>query len=544
INMSFGSVTSSAILSNAVNYAINRGVPMVAAVGNQSNSSVFYPAAYPNVIAVSGVDRNDNYPSFANYGNNIDLVAPATDIIMAGLVNGPSGEYVQGSGTSFAAAQVTGAASLILGRYPGTAPGILESVLKTSSDTLRENNPQYFGSGVLNILKAIGSSPITTSNVSIVNGVLPADGVSMARVTVVLQDADGRVKANQEILVRATGSNTIINGQVVPVTSSLSLGRTDNLGRVNFEVSSTTVGYKELTFIDNTTQTSLRGRAPLTFTAPARPNYSMQWVKQSAYPTLVVGESAELWVEVKNTGNIAWISDPQAGLDGKGQIKLGTDRPTDRLSVFKSSSWISSNRASYMSPPVVRPGESARFTFKILASGTGTFREYFRPVVEYVSWLNDLGIYWNIKVSPINGEISLVNLDSIDTNPEHYQAVVTSQSSDVTMGPGDTTQLFITFTNIGSTVWYGQGAGNNRFGEVRIGTVQERDRSSPFSYLSWISPNRVINAGLDIVPGKRLTLTFTIKAPDRPGVYQENFQLVSEYITWFGPVFGWTITVI
>jgi len=129
INMSFGSVTSSAILSNAVNYAINQGVPMVAAVGNQGNSSIFYPAAYPNVIAVSGVDRNDNHPSFANYGSNIDLVAPATDIIMAGLVGGPSGDYVQGSGTSFAAAQVTAGASLILGRYSVTTAGILDLVL-------------------------------------------------------------------------------------------------------------------------------------------------------------------------------------------------------------------------------------------------------------------------------------------------------------------------------------------------------------------------------------------------------------------------------
>ncbi len=544
INMSFGSETSSAILSNAVNYAINKGVPMVAAVGNQNGGSVLYPAAYPNVIAVSGVDERDGHPSFANTGDSIDLAAPATGILMAGLVGSSSGGYVEGSGTSFAAAQVTAAASLITGRYQGITPSILESVLKANSDVLSQNAPRYFGSGVLNILKALNSSPLSTSTVSVSNGVLPADGISAARVTVVLQDTDGALKSGREILVRASGPNTIVNGQIVPVADSLSVGKTDSLGRVGFEVSSISVGYKELTFIDNTTQTSLRDKAPLTFTVPTHAKYSMAWVKQSSYPTLNIGGSTELWVEIKNTGNITWISHPEASLNGEGQMKLGTDRALDRSSVFYHGSWLSSNRTVYMTPSVVKPGGIARFTFQILASQTGSFKEYFRPVIEHVTWLNDLGIYWGIKTNPINGEVSSVRSEEIDTEPSHYRAILTDQSSDVTMHPGDTTQLMVTLTNVGTATWRGQGTGGNRLGEIRIGTAQNQDRASPISYLSWISPNRVINAGLDISPGRRLTIMFTIKAPNQKGVYQENFQLVCEYVTWFGPVFGWTITVV
>lgn len=544
INMSFGSATSSAILSNAVNYAIGQGVPMVAAAGNESRSSIFYPAAYPNVIAVGGIDRNDGHPEFANVGSNLDLSAPAVDIITTGMLGGPAGPYVEGSGTSFAAAQVTGAASLILGRYPQTTPSTLESILKTNSDALPVDSPQYFGSGVLNIYKTINSSPVTTSEVSVINGVLPADGINVARVTVTLQDAGGHAKSDQEILVRATGSNTIINEQIVPVSGSLSIGRTNSAGRLTFEVSSTTIGSKELTFIEQPIQTPLKAKATLTFTAPTQPVYSMRWIRQSPYPTVTVGETAELWVEVRNTGNVAWVSHPQASLDSRGQIYLGTDRTRDRTSIFQHDSWLSPNRVNYMAPSVVKPDETARFVFSILATESGNFREYFRPVVEYVTWLNDLGIYWDIEGVPVNGQASSINLNDIDTNPAHYQAVVTSQSSGVTLGPGDTANLSVTLTNVGSAIWYGLGSGSNHFGEVRLGTADGRDRSSPIQYLSWISSNRVINAGFDIAPGERLVLIFKIQGPDAPGVYQENFQLVSEYVTWFGPVFGWTIAVI
>jgi hypothetical protein len=60
---------------------------------------------------------------------------------------------------------------------------------------------------------------------------------------------------------------------------------------------------------------------------------------------------------------------------------------------------------------------------------------------------------------------------------------------------------------------------------------------------SWLGPNRVTDVGLTINPGDRLVLTFMVRAPNQPGAYLENFRLVAEYITWFGPAMSWKITV-
>lgn len=545
INMSFGSEINTSILSNAVDYAINRGVPMVAAVGNKGNNRIFYPAAYPQVIAVTAVDKSDQHPDFANTGVNIDLAAPGTEITMAGLVGGPAGQYVVGSGTSFAAAQVTAAASLILGRFHGMSAGMLENVLKAQSDVLANGTSTTTGSGVLNIYKSlVNAASVESSNISIANGIVEANGVDQATVTVTIRDSTGQPRPNQTIAVHSNGSNLVINHTIVPATGSLLLGATNALGQVVFKVASTKPGIQELTFTNVTTQSSLAGKAPITFVSPTNAHYSMRWLSQSPYPALKIGETGELWVEVENNGNMAWVSSPSAAVDGWGQIKIGTDRPLDRNSVLRANSWLSNNRAGYMTPDVVLPGEKAKFSFNIYASKIGTFKEYFRPVVEYVTWLNDLGIYWEVNIEPINGLTTETNSNEIDANPSHYQAATFTQSSNVTLSPGDTTTLSITLTNIGSAVWHGQGAGEKRYGEVRIGTTKPHDRISLFRSMSWISPNRVINAGFNVPPGGRLTLVFTIKAPDAPGTYTESFQLVSEYITWFGPTFDWTFTVV
>lgn len=544
INMSFGSEVNTTILSNAVNYAINRGVPMVAAVGNKGDDHILYPANYPQVIAVASVDRNDQHSDFSNTGNNIDLSAPGNEIVMAGLVDGPVGPYVVSNGTSFAAAQVTAAASLMLGRFQGMSASMLERALKAQTDVLASGSPTTTGAGILNIYKALtNTSNVESSNISIANATVPANGVNFATVTLTVRDVNNQPRPNQEVIVRGNGSNTIIGGVLLPATGSLSLGTTNALGQIKFNVSSTKPGIQELTFTNNTTQSSIEGSAPITFVA-TKNNYSMQWVGQSPYPTMKVGSTGEMWVDLKNTGNTTWISSPAATVDGWGQIKMGADRPLDRQSVFKTDNWLGGNRASYMTPSIVAPGATARFAFNIYASQIGNFKEYFRPVVEHVTWLNDLGIYWEINVEPVNGITTSTNANEIDLNAGHYQATLFNKSNDVTLSPGDTTTVTVTLTNIGSAIWQPQGSGVNRKGEIRIGTHGPSDRSSLFHDVSWINDNRIINSGVKVTPGGRLTLVFTVKAPETPGVYTESFQLVSEFITWFGPAFDWTFTVV
>ena len=121
--------------------------------------------------------------------------------------------------------------------------------------------------------------------------------------------------------------------------------------------------------------------------------YTVSWVNQSDSPTMTPGEETVVWIDLKNTGNTAWLN------TGDTAVKLGTARSLDRVSAFASSTWLSPNRAA-VADKLIQPGETGRFTFTIKApEQVGTYKEYFRLVVEGVAWMNDLGIYWEIIVN-------------------------------------------------------------------------------------------------------------------------------------------------
>src|SRR5690606_6294920 len=107
INLSVGGVNPSSLLQNAVDYAVERDVLVIAAAGNTS-SSVLYPAAYSPVVAVGSVDSDLQMSSFSSRGPEIDLLAPGRDI----LVTSTDGGYMLASGSSFGAPHVAGVAAL------------------------------------------------------------------------------------------------------------------------------------------------------------------------------------------------------------------------------------------------------------------------------------------------------------------------------------------------------------------------------------------------------------------------------------------------
>ncbi|WP_435019744.1 S8 family serine peptidase [Tundrisphaera sp. TA3] len=123
INASWGGGSYSRALHDAIAFANARGVVFVTAAGNQGSSNdirVNYPATDPlaNVISVAAVDRSGRLASFSNYGRNVDIAAPGSEIL--GLVPprvDRSGLAVY-SGTSMATAYVSGVASLVIGLYP------------------------------------------------------------------------------------------------------------------------------------------------------------------------------------------------------------------------------------------------------------------------------------------------------------------------------------------------------------------------------------------------------------------------------------------
>jgi hypothetical protein len=80
LNLSLGGAAASSMLQDLVAQITARGIPIFAAAGNEPVATPFYPAAYPQVIAVSGGNRN-GISSYANYGSFVDVVAPDASIV-------------------------------------------------------------------------------------------------------------------------------------------------------------------------------------------------------------------------------------------------------------------------------------------------------------------------------------------------------------------------------------------------------------------------------------------------------------------------------
>lgn len=123
INLSLGSYSDSPILKQIVQQAHLQGVLFFGAAGNEPVTAATYPAAYPDVVAVTAGDRSGRLASYANRGDFVDVMAPG-----AGVVQFNNRSYL-GTGTSFATAYVTGVAAGIASE-PGKTLAQVEAEIR------------------------------------------------------------------------------------------------------------------------------------------------------------------------------------------------------------------------------------------------------------------------------------------------------------------------------------------------------------------------------------------------------------------------------
>ena len=116
INMSFGTMQQSEALSRMIRKADNAGIVMVASAGN-SGGLIEYPAAYKEVVAVGALNKDGELAEFSCRGR-LGAKAPGVDIYSTWL----DGKYRTLSGTSMAAAHVSGLAALRVSRKINKKP--------------------------------------------------------------------------------------------------------------------------------------------------------------------------------------------------------------------------------------------------------------------------------------------------------------------------------------------------------------------------------------------------------------------------------------
>jgi thermitase len=149
INMSFGMTSESKAVKQAVKFAFDHGVTVVASAGNDNSSTPQYPAAFNNVMSVAATNLKDKKATFSNFGDSIFVDAPGVNIISAY----PGGYYAIASGTSFSAPLVAGEAALIRSLRHADA----KEAVATGTVNIESINPAYrheLGFGRIDMLKA------------------------------------------------------------------------------------------------------------------------------------------------------------------------------------------------------------------------------------------------------------------------------------------------------------------------------------------------------------------------------------------------------
>ena len=161
ISCSWGSDAESQIIHDAVKYATNAGALVVAAAGNSGTNTRHYPAAYPEVIAVTATDEGDDPALFTSYGDWVDIAAPGTSIYSTYLWN----MYFSMSGTSMACPHVAGVAALVWSQYPAmTNEQVRNQLFYTADDLGAAGFDEYYGHGRVNARKAVAQTVSLTGS--------------------------------------------------------------------------------------------------------------------------------------------------------------------------------------------------------------------------------------------------------------------------------------------------------------------------------------------------------------------------------------------
>jgi hypothetical protein len=202
---------------DAINLFKQSGGIIVAAASNDSSNndiSFEFPANYDldNIISVAATDQNDNLATFSNYGlNTVDVGAPGVNIYSTLSDSTGGGDELYGymSGTSMAAPEVAGLASLIWGTKPTLTAAGVKDIILTSGDSIPSLNNKTVSGKRINAFNALSNLSSTAVNVT-------------------YSDIDKIVKAGDSIVISANFNEPILDSPIpkISITGSNTLEAT------------------------------------------------------------------------------------------------------------------------------------------------------------------------------------------------------------------------------------------------------------------------------------------------------------------------------
>ena len=152
INMSWGDTVNAFIIEASLEYAYARGCVLVGAAGNLGSLGSYYPAGLKTVISVAGLDQGKQLYSDSNFGATIDIAAPGEKIPSTDI----GGGYQNRSGTSMAAAHVSGIAGLVIAANPNYSNTEVQQTLIATAESLFINS--LVGAGSLDAYAVLTAS--------------------------------------------------------------------------------------------------------------------------------------------------------------------------------------------------------------------------------------------------------------------------------------------------------------------------------------------------------------------------------------------------
>lgn len=215
INMSLGGFGDSYVLRNAIDYAAEQGVVMVAAVGNEGLSALPYPAQYDGVVAVSAIDADERYAPFSNSSMAVDLSAPGVGIETAW----EDEQWVSFTGTSASAPLVSGAIAGLVSLDKNLSPQeATQRLVERSNDIGLPGPDPQTGAGFIDLQRSLYDENDNIRDLALADIHFDSDDA-----------ADGELTVH---IVAQNRGTEIVNTAYLRVTTDNGIPHTTYLGRL------------------------------------------------------------------------------------------------------------------------------------------------------------------------------------------------------------------------------------------------------------------------------------------------------------------------